>query len=105
MHAAQKGHADVVRLLVKNGADIGSKRTDGTTALMDAIGSGNVPTIKLLLANGAAANGARSGMILESTQLRPLKLTSIVHAMRLGQLREVKNASGQWSERQQACDN
>ncbi len=49
MNAAQKGHADVVKLLLDKGADRSAKRKDGSTSIDDALGSGESNVLGLLL--------------------------------------------------------
>ena len=48
------GHADAAKLLLDGGADPDLPDSDGTMPLMTAAGDGNVVTLKLLLAGGAA---------------------------------------------------
>ncbi|MHC4464267.1 MAG: ankyrin repeat domain-containing protein [Planctomycetota bacterium] len=54
--AAEKGHKDVVELLVAKGADIGAKDTDGDTPLHSAAGADHRDVAELLIANGADLN-------------------------------------------------
>jgi ankyrin repeat protein len=48
MRAAEKGHADVIRMLLNNGADINVKAGKGWTALSWAAWGGNSESVKLL---------------------------------------------------------
>lgn len=54
--AAQKGHAEIVRLLLTKGASIDMQTSDGKTALMKALEKADTEMAKLLLANGADSN-------------------------------------------------
>jgi uncharacterized protein len=54
--AAQKGHAPIIALLLKAGADPNSANDLGSTALMLAAASGDVDSVKTLLAAGADVN-------------------------------------------------
>jgi ankyrin repeat protein len=56
IHAANKDHTAVVRLLLDNSADINAKHTDGSTALMWASWHGYGEMVKLLLERGAEPN-------------------------------------------------
>lgn len=47
---------DVIRLLLKNGADINHKSDQGNTPLLDAIQQNNRALVKLLIANGSDVN-------------------------------------------------
>lgn len=51
--ASYKGHINCVRLLIKNGADIGSKSVSGRTALHAAVCGDHPSVVKLLLESGA----------------------------------------------------
>ena len=51
--AAQSGHAEVVELLLRNGAEVDACRDDGATVLQAAFDSAHEPTIELLVRAGA----------------------------------------------------
>ena len=53
MLAAWHGHANIVQLLIKYGANINQTNQNGMTPLMLAVSNGNEEAIKLLLDNGA----------------------------------------------------
>ncbi|MEW6351670.1 MAG: ankyrin repeat domain-containing protein [Thermodesulfobacteriota bacterium] len=63
MNAAQKGHAGVVSLLLKRGANPVVKREDGGTVLTDAVSSGSADVLRVLLdgAPALAINLAKKG--------------------------------------------
>ncbi|KAJ8664786.1 hypothetical protein QAD02_006448 [Eretmocerus hayati] len=57
--AANHGHVEICRLLLRAGANVndpGGSGCDGVTALHDAASNGNAPVIQLLLDNGANSN-------------------------------------------------
>ena len=58
--AAQRGNAAVIEPLVKGGADVNAKTTNGTTPLMFAAQSGSVEAVNALLEHGADVNAAES---------------------------------------------
>jgi len=58
--AATDGKADVVRLLLDNGALINKKATDGASALLHAVEFGKTPVVELLIAHHAHVNTADS---------------------------------------------
>lgn len=51
--AAQKGHDDIIQLLVSRGAEIDAQNTDGVTAVFMAALNGHLSTIRLLARQGA----------------------------------------------------
>ncbi len=51
--AASKGHTDICRFLVQNGAEIGAKDAAGNTALHLAAAKGHAETVEALVAMGA----------------------------------------------------
>ena len=53
--AAQKGHLDVLKLLIKAGGDVNQLREGGGSPLIVASGEGHVECVKVLLAAGAYA--------------------------------------------------
>ncbi len=50
---AEKGHLDIVKSLIKQGADINSENAGGYTALMKSSSSGHLGIVKYLIENGA----------------------------------------------------
>ena len=54
--AALHGHTDTIAWLINNGADIGARNRDGSTALHSAAFLGRTAAVKQLLALGAEAN-------------------------------------------------
>ena len=54
MAASQKGHLEVVRLLLEIGVDNGLDRNDGSTALFIASLNGHLEVVRLLLESGPA---------------------------------------------------
>jgi len=58
--AAQHGNAGVIAPLLKSGADVNAKTTNGTTPLMFAAASGDVATVKALLDHGADVKAKES---------------------------------------------
>ena len=58
MWAAAEGHADVVRLLIENRADIRAKSTDGFSPLLFAVRKGDLNTARALLTAGVDINEA-----------------------------------------------
>jgi len=57
--AARKGHAEVVKVLLDNKADVNVSRTDGVTPLWIAAQEGHLEVVKLLLHNKADVNANR----------------------------------------------
>ena len=51
--AAEKGHKDIVKLLLDHGANIDVKDNDGETPIYRAAVKGHTETVKLLLDHGA----------------------------------------------------
>jgi ankyrin repeat protein len=54
--AASEGHRDAIQVLLKHGADVHARSTDGYTALLMAARVGDIPTTQALLAGGANVN-------------------------------------------------
>ncbi|XP_026474601.1 ankyrin repeat domain-containing protein 17-like isoform X4 [Ctenocephalides felis] len=53
MEAASAGHAQMVTLLIENGADVNAQSSSGNTPLMYGCAGGHDEVVKILLANGA----------------------------------------------------
>lgn len=53
MAASRGGRTEIAALLLKTGADVNARNSQGETALMQAISSGSVETVRLLLEHGA----------------------------------------------------
>ena len=58
--AAQNGNAEVMEPLIKGGADVNAKTSNGTTPLMFAAAAGNARAVTLLLDRGADLNAKES---------------------------------------------
>eukprot|EP00613_Pedinella_sp_CCMP2098_P077030 CAMPEP_0171938560 /NCGR_PEP_ID=MMETSP0993-20121228/35586_1 /TAXON_ID=483369 /ORGANISM="non described non described, Strain CCMP2098" /LENGTH=178 /DNA_ID=CAMNT_0012580181 /DNA_START=134 /DNA_END=667 /DNA_ORIENTATION=+ len=56
--AVQKGHLDVVQLLLDGGAAVNQASNDGSTLLLSAVHQGRLDVVQLLLKRGAAVNQA-----------------------------------------------
>ena len=54
--AADRGHIDIVKLLLSKGAHVNKMGTEGLTALAAASEGGHIGIVKLLLAKGADIN-------------------------------------------------
>jgi ankyrin repeat protein len=53
MVAAQGGHAEIVKALLANGAEVNAKTTDGSTALIIAVAHGHTEIVDFLKQHGA----------------------------------------------------
>ena len=53
MVASLNGHAEIVKLLADNGAELNLKSNDGSSALIFASQNGNAEVVKVLLEKGA----------------------------------------------------
>src|SRR5439155_14933075 len=56
LEAAEQGHVERIKKLIRQGVDLGERDEMGETALMKAAHKGYINTVKLLLANGADVN-------------------------------------------------
>jgi uncharacterized protein len=56
LQSAEKGHLEQVKALLKKGADVNARDTNGQTALMAAAGRGHLEMVKLLIDKGADVN-------------------------------------------------
>src|SRR6202040_936605 len=66
MLAAERGHIELVKLLLKNGADVNAENLNGETALMRAAENDRAAAVKILLAHHANGN---AGDIINCTPL------------------------------------
>ena len=53
MWASEKGHVEIIDLIIKSGADINAETISGYTALMYASGNGQIGAVKTLIDNGS----------------------------------------------------
>ncbi len=97
-YAAQKGHLEVVRILVDHGADVDAKETEAAmTPLMFAVFKGHAEVARILVSKGAAPDTALAAAVLfgqvptvkallETKGLKPEALSSALDAaMQAGQ--------------------
>lgn len=56
MYACASGHEEVVRVLLKAGADVSLHNENGHTPLMESASAGHVGIAKLLVDHGAQVN-------------------------------------------------
>ncbi|XP_061427815.1 M-phase phosphoprotein 8 isoform X1 [Lethenteron reissneri] len=56
MLAAAFGHLDILRLLIRSGANVNARQKNGSTALIHAAEKNHLSTLALLLENGARVN-------------------------------------------------
>lgn len=56
MEASYKGHVDIARLLIQNGANVNATTWNDGTALIIASNNGHIEIVRLLLENGANVN-------------------------------------------------
>jgi uncharacterized protein len=64
--AAERGHIELVKVLLKNGADVNAKNLNGVTALMRAAENDRAAAVKILLAHHANCD---AGDIINCTPL------------------------------------
>ena len=57
--AAEKGHVDVAKELIQNGADVNAVNSNKETALHFAAHKGHVEVAKVLIQNGADVNAVQ----------------------------------------------
>ena len=55
--AIARGHNDIVKLLLDNGADVSQVDQNGLTVIYAAASWGNIEALQLLMAHGASPNG------------------------------------------------
>lgn len=67
--AARRGHQDIVRMLIENGADVNSDNEHSTKPLHLAIVGGDDDTVNILIENGAVVNISAEDRILLSPLL------------------------------------
>lgn len=72
VYASQEGHLNIVKLLLKGGADVESKDKKNRTALMSAANSGEIGIVKYLIEKGADVNAVSksSGTALIKASVR-----------------------------------
>ncbi len=56
MIATQNGHAEVVKVLLENGAQVNLQAEDGWSVLMIASKNGHAEVVQILLENGSQVN-------------------------------------------------
>ena len=73
MMAAERGHAEIVKLLLDRGSDINAKNSDGVTSLMAAAEKGHTEVVRLLLDKGVDLNVKAKIKDVEYTPLQIAK--------------------------------
>jgi len=63
MWSAENGHAEIVKILIDNGADLNSCDFYGWTPLMKAVYGGHVETVQALVEKNAKVNIKNNGGI------------------------------------------
>lgn len=63
MYACAGGHDEVVRVLLKAGADVSLHNQNGHTPLMEAASAGHTHIAKLLVEHGAYNNEFKVGLV------------------------------------------
>ena len=61
MYAVERGHTEIVKILLKHGVVVNAKNDSGGTALMYAAKIGHIEIVKLLLEHGANTNSKAKG--------------------------------------------
>lgn len=98
LHAVWGGNADIVELLIKNGADVNATDANGRPVLHIAALGGNISIVKLLVARGARIEAKGGGaltplakalisgraeiakfLIAKGADLKPLEFSSLLH--------------------------
>jgi ankyrin repeat protein len=92
LHCAN-GQLDVIRLLLKKGAEVNARNVEGASPLDEAVWYGSFDTVALLLAHGARLNEAESTPINQAaykghTRLVPVQVRPhYIRRRRLARLR------------------
>ena len=63
IHAAGKGHLDIVKCLIDLGAHVDAKDEVGQTPLMQAVDDGHLEVVKCLINNGAQIDAKDSDRV------------------------------------------
>ena len=82
LQAAEKGHLEQVKTLVKKGADVNAKDQNGQTALMAAAGRGHLEMVKLLIDKGADVNASDENgrtALMEAAMSGQLQIVEILN--------------------------
>jgi ankyrin repeat protein len=66
MRAAEKGYADIARILIDAGADMSAQDKFGCTAFFRAADKNHVDVVKMLIAKGAAADSTFEDVFVSS---------------------------------------
>ena len=82
--AAQNGHLDCIRLLLKSGVDVKQRATDGLTPLLIATAAGDSEVVSMLVRRGAAT-GTHADYTIYRTSVGWMGLDAGAVAQTLGQ--------------------